>query len=67
MKTALQTCTESYFRHAYAVRRGGKRDKHLVQSLVVISYVPSRKIGRAALKVLQEIRTMPSSEMGGAA
>jgi len=67
MKTALQTCTESYFRHAYAVRRGGKRDKHLVQSLVVISYVPSRKIGRAALKVLREMRMAPSFNNGSAA
>ena len=66
MKTALQCCLESYFRHAYAVRRGGKRDKHLVQSLVVISYVPSRKIGRAALKVLREMREMPAAQNGAA-
>lgn len=62
MKTALQCCVESYFRHAYAVRRHGSRDKHLVQSLVILSYVPSRKIGRAALKVLREMRMAPTSE-----
>ena len=56
MKSALQACTESYFRHAYAARRKPKFDKHVVQSLVIISHVPSVKIGRAALKVLCEMR-----------
>ncbi len=56
MKSALQTCTESYFRHACAARRKPKIDKRVVQSLVIISHVPSAKIGRAALKVLREMR-----------
>lgn len=65
MKSALQTCTESYFRHAYAARRKPQIDKHVVQSLVIISHVPSAKIGRAALKVLREMRlTAPA---GGSA
>ena len=67
MKTALQVCTESYFRHAYGVRRQGKRDKTVVQSLVIIAHMPSNKIGRAALKVLTEVRLTPTREIGGAA
>ena len=56
MKSALQSCTESYFRHAYATRRKPKFDKHVIQSLVIISHVPNLKIGRAALKVLRDMR-----------
>lgn len=62
MKTSLQLCTESYFKHAYAARRQASRDKQLVQSLVVISYADSRKIGRAALKVLREMRLAPTAD-----
>ena len=62
MKTALQCCLESYFRHATAARRKGNRDKTTVQSLVIISHMPSNRIGRAALKVLREMREMPASE-----
>lgn len=61
MKSSLQLCTESFFKHAYAARRQAKRDKHIVQSLVVISWVPSRKIGRAALEVLKEMRLAPTN------
>ena len=56
MKSALQACTESYFRHAYTARRKPKFDKHVIQCLVIIAHVPSVKIGRAALKVLREMR-----------
>lgn len=66
MKSSLQLCTESYFRHAHAARRQGARDKQIVQSLVVISWVPSRKIGRAALQVLKEMRLAPT-QTGSAA
>ena len=66
-KSSLQACTESFFRHAYAVRRQGVRDKKMVQSLVVISWVPSRKIGRAALQVLKEMRLAPTADRGSAA
>lgn len=62
MKTALQSCTESLFKHSYAARRLGQRDQQLVKSLIVMSYVPSRKIGRAALKVLHEIRATPTPQ-----
>lgn len=62
MKTALQGCTESLFRNAYAVRRQGRRDKQVVQSLVAMSYAPSRKIGRAALNVLREMRINPNPQ-----
>ena len=56
MKSALQACTESYFRHAYAARRKPKFDRHVIQCLVIIAHVPSVKIGRAALKVLRDMR-----------
>lgn len=62
MKTALQSCTESLFKHSYAARRLGQRDQQMVKSLIVMSYVPSRKIGRAALRVLREIRTNPTPQ-----
>lgn len=61
MKTPLQACTENLFRHSYAARRLGRRDKQVIQSLVAMSYVESRKIGRAALRVLREMREMPVS------
>lgn len=67
MKSSLQLCTESYFKHAYAARRQASRDRYLVQSLAVIAHVPSRKIGRAALTVLREIRMMPKPDAGSAA
>jgi len=66
MKSALQTCTESYFRHAYATRRA-KFDKHVIQCLVIISHVPSMKIGRAALKVLREMRVTAVDTEGSTA
>jgi len=66
MKSALQTCTESYFRHAYATRRG-KGNKHVVQCLVIIAHVPSMKIGRAALKVLREMRVTAVDTEGSTA
>ena len=62
MKTALQSATESFFRNAFSARVLGRRDKQLVESLVVMSYVPSRKLGRAALRVLREIRTNPNPQ-----
>lgn len=58
-KTALQVCTESFFRHATAARRRGSREKATVQSLVILAHVPSRKVGKAALGVLREIRIAP--------
>lgn len=67
MKTPLQACTENLFRHSYAARRLGRRDKQVIESLVVMSYVPSRRIGRAALRVLRDIRTMPAPDHGSAA
>ena len=67
MKSSLQACTESYFRHAYAARRKPKFDKHVVQSLVIISHVPNLKIGRAALKVLRDMRVTAVDTEGSAA
>lgn len=62
MKTPLQGCTESFFKNAYAARRLGRRDKLVVESLVVTAYADSRKLGRAALKVLRDIRTNPTPQ-----
>lgn len=59
MKSPLHACTENLFRHSYAARRHGLRDKRTVESLVAMAYADSRKIGRAALKVLREIRIDP--------
>ena len=67
MKSALQTCTESYFRHAYATRRKPKFDKHVIQCLVIISHVPNLKIGRAALQVLREMRVTAVDTEGSTA
>ena len=67
MKSSLQACTESYFRHAYAARRKPKFDRHVVQSLVIISHVPNLKIGRAALKVLRDMRVTAVDTEGSAA
>jgi len=66
MKTSLHLCTESFFRHAYAVRRRNRRDKATVQSLCVMAHVDSVKVGRAALAVLREIRLEPAPRKGAA-
>ncbi|MEY4376776.1 MAG: hypothetical protein RJB26_1326 [Pseudomonadota bacterium] len=61
MKSTLQGCTETYFKNAYAARRHGQRDKVIIESLVVMAHNAPRRIGRAALKVLREVRDTRST------